>query len=300
MISIIICSRTETISSQLNENIEKTIGVAYEIIPIDNSKNKYSIFEAYNLGVQKSQYPYLCFMHDDIIYHTQNWGNNVLKHFEDAKTGAIGIAGSPYATQMAGSWWGGGLVNQYILPVGNNEPEITITYKDTAVKNEVVLLDGVWFCTRKSLFNKISFDTTSFNGFHFYDVDISIQIHQLGYKLFSVFDVLIRHHTSAKMDKSWSENAMIFNKKWASVLPISCIKLSYNKRCEAELKTLKEYIYILLYNNYSAKTIYKLVILQFIKFKKGFFYYKTPLIFIKTMIISFRYHKERTSVTKSV
>ena len=37
MISIIICSRTPSISSDLIDNINKTIGVQYELICIDNS-----------------------------------------------------------------------------------------------------------------------------------------------------------------------------------------------------------------------------------------------------------------------
>jgi hypothetical protein len=45
MISIIICSRTQTISSDLFENIKDTIGCDYELVVIDNSENTYSIFD---------------------------------------------------------------------------------------------------------------------------------------------------------------------------------------------------------------------------------------------------------------
>ena len=44
MISIIICSRTERINYDLSENIKKSVGCDYELIIIDNSENKYSIF----------------------------------------------------------------------------------------------------------------------------------------------------------------------------------------------------------------------------------------------------------------
>ncbi|MDR1610676.1 MAG: hypothetical protein LBS08_04115, partial [Candidatus Symbiothrix sp.] len=42
MISIIICSKNKDISEQLKSNIEATIGVRYELIVIDNSKQDYS------------------------------------------------------------------------------------------------------------------------------------------------------------------------------------------------------------------------------------------------------------------
>ena len=50
MISIIICSRFQSISKELKDNIENTVGVVHEIICIDNSKSQYDIFSAYNEG----------------------------------------------------------------------------------------------------------------------------------------------------------------------------------------------------------------------------------------------------------
>ena len=55
MLSLIICSRHSDISDKLKDNIQKTIIAEYELIVIDNSKNKYSIFSAYNEGVKKAR-----------------------------------------------------------------------------------------------------------------------------------------------------------------------------------------------------------------------------------------------------
>ncbi len=52
MISIIVCSKYSKIDDAFAENIKDSIGkVDYEIVWIDNSKKKFSIFEAYNNGV---------------------------------------------------------------------------------------------------------------------------------------------------------------------------------------------------------------------------------------------------------
>ncbi len=72
MISIIICSRHPDISASLRENMEETIGVEFEIVTIDNSHGKYSISSAYNRGVERSLYPYVCFVHDDVLFRTKN------------------------------------------------------------------------------------------------------------------------------------------------------------------------------------------------------------------------------------
>lgn len=283
MISLIICSRHSFISPELENNIDETIGVDYEIILIDNSANQYSIFEAYNMGVSKSNYPYLCFMHDDILYYTSNWGQQVIDYFKDEQTGAIGIAGTPYAAQMPGAWWGGRLVYEQLVTKPGDPHELLTKYVeevDASNKKEVVILDGVWLCIRKKLFDKIKFDTSLFHGYHYYDADICLQIFLSGYQLYSVFNILIFHSSNGNTNINWCENALIFQKKWQPVLPVSCIKLPYEKRCDAELKTLNEFIYITLLNKIPTKDVLKSAIQRIIRFYRGYFYYKTPAYFL--------------------
>ena len=274
MISIIICSRSKVIDPDLLNNIQSTIGVPFETIVIDNSTNIYSIFNAYNKGVSLSQFPLLCFIHDDINLKTNNWGMRILDHFNDSETGAIGIAGSPYSALMPGSWWAGELVNINIVPwnAENGSANFSSYPKTTLNKNQVITLDGVWFCIKKELFECIKFDDESFSGFHFYDIDISMQINKLGYKLYCVFDILIEHFSKGDMNINWIENAFIINKKWQRQLPITCVKLTYTEQCEAELKTLKEMVMVMLQNKQSKKDTYTIAFKQLRRFYRGYFY----------------------------
>jgi hypothetical protein len=278
VISLIICSRTPQISDILKANIGDTVGVPFEIITIDNSANSYNIFQAYNIGVSRSKYPYLCFMHDDIEYKTTGWGQKVAAHFADEKTGAIGIGGSPYMPAMPGSWWAGGLVNENIIKMQQNVATTMVKYADNqpAGQKEVVVLDGVWMCIRRSLFDKISFDEVHFKGFHYYDLDISLQVQQQGYKLYCVFDVLLEHFGIGNMNSTWADNARAFRNKWASVLPVSAVKVTYAKASDIALKTLNEYVQVLLSNNVPKKKAFRMGFAELVKFYKGYFYYKTP------------------------
>ena len=106
MVSIVICNRGNRISPVLEKNISETIGIEYEVVCIDNSKNQYNIFQAYNIGVAKARYPLICFMHDDILYHTIDWGKKLLQHFQDPSVGMVGIAGPTYISKFPGIWWG--------------------------------------------------------------------------------------------------------------------------------------------------------------------------------------------------
>jgi len=279
LISIVICARGSNLSDELSNNIKDTIGVPYEVIIIDNSANKYTIFEAYNIGVEQSKFPYLCFMHDDIYYHTNNWGKLVEAHFSDEKTGAIGIAGTPYVPLMPGAWWDGEMVNVNIIPWNATNGQFTLTaYPPVKTnKNRVVVIDGVWFCIKKAVFDQVKFDEEHYKGFHYYDVDISLQAHQAGYHVYSIFDILIEHFSKGDMNKNWCNNALVFKNKWQAILPVAVGNIPYKLKCEAELKTLNQFTYIMRKNGVSPRHIYQLAFNNLVKFHKGYFYYKIPL-----------------------
>ena len=106
MISIIICSKEQNLNEILSKNIELTINVPYEIILIDNSRNKHSIFSAYNEGISRAKYPYLCFIHEDVIFRNNNWGKLLCNAFEsDSKIGMIGVIGSAVLFDIIYGWW---------------------------------------------------------------------------------------------------------------------------------------------------------------------------------------------------
>ena len=274
MISIIICSRTASISDELTQNIDQTIGIPYELVIIDNSENLYSIFSAYNEGVKRSKYEVLCFMHDDIIFKTNDWGIIVMNRFNSSNLGAVGVAGSPYYAILPGAWWSGGYICQSIY----GEQELAYQSKqDNALP--VVVLDGLWFCVRKSLFSIIRFDDTTFNGFHYYDIDISLQIHFQGYDLLNVYDIAIKH-SSGKIDEKWLENAILLQNKWKKYLPLSISKISYLKEITIEYAVLQEYILSMNKNGANQLEIILFSLKQLAKYRTKRFKISFPLIFI--------------------
>ena len=104
MISIVICSAKPHLLAALRQNVEETIGIPYEIIAIDNTGNRYGICKAYNEGGTKAKYPFICFMHEDISFATPNWGERVIQHFSDERTGMLGIAGGDAKSLVPSSW----------------------------------------------------------------------------------------------------------------------------------------------------------------------------------------------------
>ena len=227
MISCIICSRQPDISAELKENIESTIGCEYELVVIDNSKNEYSIFSAYNEGVRRANGDVLCFMHEDIFYHTEGWGEKVSKLLEDTSIGQIGVAGSHFMPKVPMYWWSSPYISQYNLATDKGIQKLnhTLDYSQGNI-SDVVVVDGVCFFMRAEMFEILRFDDVRYADFHAYDMDISMQVQSIGKRVCVTNAILIEHFWSesslenkaymARLDKNMS----IFYNKWQHLLPM--------------------------------------------------------------------------------
>lgn len=233
MLSVIICSRTQTISEDLSENIKITIGCVYELIVIDNSESKYSIFEAYNLGIEKSKGDYCCLMHDDILIHTIGWGNIVQDVFKnDPEIGLIGVAGSKIKTKMPSAWWGC-QSNQIVVNIIQHGQNKDIEKANFGFKNddnvEVVFIDGVFMAMRKD--ERIQFNKLMI-GFHNYDLNISFEYKKNGYKIFVTNKILIEHFSSGIINEEWVNSAYKIHALYKNNLPLKTIESSITKNIE--------------------------------------------------------------------
>ena len=235
MLSIIICSRNKVLSKEFTENIKVTVSVDYEIVYIDNSENKYSIFAAYNLGITQSKYPYLCFVHEDVFFHTSDWGEKVISHLQDTKTGIIGVAGSDLVTRIPASW--ANMISQghniILTDNARKKPtEIILLPKNYNLsKRSSIILDGLFMCMRKDLTNKIHFDE-NLKGFHGYDYDISLQSIMVGYTNYVIYDIKLEHFSGGKTSILYFRNLISIFKKWENNLPIIGDNVTLEERLE--------------------------------------------------------------------
>ena len=221
MISIIVCSKYNQLEDAFIKNIATTVGVAYELIHIDNSKNDYSIFSAYNKGAQLAKYPYLCFVHEDVLVRTTNWGELIVSHLENPEVGILGVAGGDVMTPVPTGWYA---LNYSMHLIQSNcdgsESEhllFPLNYADK--KRSVALLDGVFLCMRKKIFEQIRFDE-NLTGFHGYDLDISVQSLLAGYKNYVIYDLLIEHFSKGVFGWNYYKALIYITQKWEKELPL--------------------------------------------------------------------------------
>ena len=222
MLSIIVCSRNKTLSKSFVDNISSTVGTVHEIISIDNSSDEHSIFSAYNIGFAKSKYPYICFVHEDVSFLTQNWGTKIIEHLKIPKTGIIGLAGGDLATRIPASW---STLMSCVNIVQSDRTgkkhtkliQLPVDQKES--RRSVILLDGVLMCMKRELMNKIHFDE-QFKGFHGYDFDITMQSILAGYVNYVIFDIRLEHFSRGKTDAVYYKNLISVFRKWQAFLPL--------------------------------------------------------------------------------
>lgn len=227
MISIIICARHKILISELKKLIDETISSQYELIIIDNSQNKFSIFQAYNHGIDKSTGDILCFLHEDVLIHTKGWGRILEDIFKKHNSiGVIGIAGSKLKTKSPSGWWNcpepyrsANLIQH--LDQGRKE-HWNYGFNDKKL-SQVVVVDGVFMALRRN--NELRFNE-DLSGFHNYDLSICLDYRRIGYDIMVTNQILIEHFSLGNLDRNWSKSAIEFEKIYSKSLPVRTHEIS--------------------------------------------------------------------------
>lgn len=224
MISLICCSRKPTLSKELQDNIAATIGCDYELVTIDNSSNRYNIFQAYNEGVKRAKGDILCFVHDDVLFRSEMWGLIAEKLLGDDSIGIVGFAGTHFMPKCPMYWWDSPYVSQHNIDNGNlqSKPEY---FKGQIA--DVIAVDGFCFFSKKSIFQTVRFDEDLYSGYHAYDMDICMQVQKMGKRVCVTNAILLEHFWNADLfnDKTYlaklDKNIVLFYKKWESIMPMT-------------------------------------------------------------------------------
>lgn len=231
MISIIILSYRKAFLENLLASIEQTIGTNYETIIIDNTNGQYSICSAYNEGVKKSQFPYLCFVHEDVTFKIKNWGTILINNIEqNPGIGMIGVMGAQFKSQYPTGWYNP--VNNSKYLVGNifqgKNSQTEVQFMDYSPsgpqQDNAVCLDGVFLFSTLNVLKQCRFDEQLLNGYHGYDLDISLQVLSKGFELMVNKDIHLFHYSTGSPDKHWEQYNKLISEKWKHFLPVSSVK----------------------------------------------------------------------------
>lgn len=211
MLSIIISTYKPDLFQQLSQNIAGTIGsIDYEIIPINNP-GIMGICEAYNLGTRKTIFSNFLFLHEDVKFHTENWGQILINHLSEKGAGVIGVAGSSYVPKTPSGWHLPDNKYNHLNIIQRDAVGKTIHEQINHTKKSLIFaVDGVFLAVTKKVFEEFKFNT-SLKGFHGYDSDFSLRISKK-YTNYFVPDILLEHFSIGNPDKIWFNNNILVRK----------------------------------------------------------------------------------------
>lgn len=228
MISIIISTHNPTFLQSVSQNIKETIGVEYEIIAIENHK-QYSLCAAYNLGSDRAKYQYLCFLHEDVVFITQDWGVRLIALMtNDSSIGLIGIAGSKFKSTYPTTGWGAGPFiykfwrGHYYININENRTHVDI---DRSLQKkeveDVLIVDGVFLFTKREVLLSCRFDDKSLRHFHGYDTDFSLQVYFQSFRVIVDRGLELFHYSPGVIGHEFEKANRKISKKWLHKLPVA-------------------------------------------------------------------------------
>ena len=208
MLSIIISTYKPHLLKALEQNIAETIGeTPYEIIAINNP-GLMGICKAYNQGAEQAQFDNLLFVHEDVKFHSKNWGSLLQKYYNLPELGVMGLAGNirkfhlPYGFH-SGLWHEGAMFL-------NHRGHAKTVFPKQKFPFEVKVIDGVFIGMKKEVWKEVPFNE-SLQGFHFYDIDISLRT-SVKYKNYLVTDLDFEHFSTGNFGDQWIKACISFNK----------------------------------------------------------------------------------------
>jgi GT2 family glycosyltransferase len=193
---------------------------------------QHDLFSGYNAGAAQSSGDTLVFLHDDVIV----LGNRLafekpLALLADATTGFIGVIGANRLNHL-GTWWGDmpqehacGYCRGEVMVRDTDAPNVfgmnsLVWPGNLGVFGRALVVDGVFLMCRRQTFEKLGgFDAVTFQGFHFYDVDLTLRATLAGLTNY-VAPIPIYHDSMGKYDDAWKAQRDKFVAKWTGTLPI--------------------------------------------------------------------------------
>lgn len=217
MFSIIICSIKESLLEQLKRNIDKTIGCEYEILAYNNMQDKQPLAKIYNRGIADAVYPYLVFVHEDVIFKTKGWGKILLEKLTEADCGIVGFAGSKVKFDIPSGWDQGNKYNVWHFYDHDRLADFNISGAYTPV----AVLDGFFMAVRTDVARENMFDECCLSGFHCYDIDFSLAVLK-NFRNYVCSNIDAAHFSSGSYNRAWYDLTMaVYYKKWKRFLPVS-------------------------------------------------------------------------------
>jgi GT2 family glycosyltransferase len=207
--------------------VDEMIGIEHEWLVWDNSRQNLGLSEVYNKLATRAKYPFICFLHEDVVIQTRNWGSILVELCLQQNISLLGVAGGKYKSRMFSGWYSGGKNLDYfsLLHINNGkEQKMEAPEVWEQCEEEVASIDGLFMFCKKTVWETTRFDEGLLKGFHYYDIDFSLRVAQHAKVAVTNRLALIHYTKGGDYGEKWLEQTIVFHKAMKRVLPFSVSK----------------------------------------------------------------------------
>jgi len=202
------------------DSLKGTLDINY----IRNETNLGPI-RAINQGIRAARYGYIMVIHNDVIILEKGWLRKVIAPMDaDPMVGVVGLAGRQEIYKT-------GCVNEESLKHNLQNEDLNEPMGEEVAR--VAVIDGLCFTMRRELLDKIGGLDESFGYMHCYDLDLSLQSINAGFKnvVVKVSAIHIGNGGMTRKLRDYKElvrddygllkrNCKILARKWSRLLPL--------------------------------------------------------------------------------
>jgi len=216
VISVIVCSIDPARLSRLRIDLEREfVGEAWELVHIDDAR---SLCEGYARGLARSRGELVVLCHDDIGILSRRFVRRLRERL--ARHDLIGVAGSDRLTGPTWFWAGPPHTYSWVCQPYSSGWLLGLLGSAGPVIANAQALDGLFLAGRRDALLQLGFDAATFDGFHFYDLDLSWRAHRAGLRCAIALDLLLWHASGGDFQASWRGYADRFQQNFPELVPV--------------------------------------------------------------------------------
>jgi GT2 family glycosyltransferase len=218
LVSFVVCSIDPARLARLRADLElHWRSQDWELVHVGDARG---LSEGYTRGLQRARGELIVCCHDDIGLLCDDFADRLRANL--AVHDLIGIAGTDRLSGPAWHWAGPPHTASWVcLPRPDGSIVAGLLGTTAPPMRGAQALDGVFLAGRRDTFERIGFDADTFDGFHFYDLDLSYRAHRAGLDCAVALDLLIWHQSGGDFRASWNEYAGRFLTKFPELEPVA-------------------------------------------------------------------------------
>lgn len=215
LISVIVCSIDPARLARLNADLQRELArESWELVHIADAR---SLNDGYARGLQRARGELIVLCHDDIGLFTRRFAAQLRAQL--AQFDLIGVAGTDRLTGPKWFWAGPPHCHSWVGQPHGTGWLCGLASACGPVIEGAQALDGVFLAARRGALEQLGFDSDTFDGFHFYDLDLSWRAHQAGLRCGIALDLLVWHASGGNFAASWQGFAQRFLDKFPALRP---------------------------------------------------------------------------------